>query len=350
MTGPAALARASAVGFTAGALATAGCLPKSAVSRRDEVSADAYTLSVQADVTTTGLPDSVPSVPRFTYALRADLRVQWARSFRDGSIGRLVQFDAAEATVARDGAPASVAAPLVGAWLELRTFDTGEVLSVGPLAPWAGTGGHLDALDVIWPALSPRIPELREGSTERHVGTVPTALTGGPRVRTTYTLDWTQDPAREGAATYRSTGDARAKGDTVDVTAAVRGRVVVDTGAARLLEHDLNVDRVVRTRWPTGTAVEQSQRITVSLRWAGARPAVPLAVPADLARGDDPIADASPLRRADGRQPPPDVLDTRAALPFLLLPDDLPEETLEGIRQSLVGSATLSSQVSPARP
>ncbi len=331
------------------AAALAACLPPTAVSRRDEVPADAYSLSVQADVTTSGLPADAPPVAPFTYALRADVRVQWARTFRDGSIGRLVQFDAAEATVARDGgAPVPVPALIVGAWVELRTFDTGEVLSVGPIAPWAGTRGHLEALDVIWPTLS-RIPELASsapGAAARRVGAMPMVLSGGPRVRTTSTTDWTL----EQAGVYRNEGYAHTSGGPIDAVAESSARVVVDIAAARLVEHDLTVDRVVRSRWPTGGTVEQAQRIVLSLRWTGARPAIPLAVPADLARGDDPIADAAPLRRADGREAPPDALDVRAALPFLLLPDDLPEETLEALRQSLVGPATLLPQVSPAPP
>ncbi len=335
------------------ALPLAACLPKHAVSRHDELQADAYALEARVDVQTEGLP-AEQSVPPFQMVWSGTAQVQWARSFRDGSIGRLVALEVVQARIVRDGATVSVPSALDGAWLELRAFDDGQVLSVEQLAPWVGTQGHVETLDVLWPVLSPvlspRIPELSVGQAAHDEVSYPTRIEGGPRLQTRMSLDWTLRDVRAGVGDYTVSGSARASSPTVDSTASLEGALRVDGRSARLLRHASSWTRTVDTRWPSGARVSQRQSLSLTLEWIGSSPAVPLEGGVDLVRGDDPVADATSLRRADGRAPPPLVGPLIASLPFLLLPDDLPDDRLTEVRRVLLGPATLPSSVGALPP
>ncbi len=325
-----------------GAFTASACLPPQAVLREQDVVADVYRFTIRADAQTRlDAPPGAeaPVVPDFPFAYDGTLHVQWARTFRDGSLGRLVRLD--DLRDPATGAPA----PARGAWVELRAFDSGQILSVGPLAAWSGTDGHLEALDVLWPTLSPRLPALEVGETSRDEVSFPTSVRGGARVQTRMSLDWTLEEQAQRIGTYAVRGTAHASAGSVTADAILRGSAQVDAAAARLLRHDTTWERTVVTRWPTGATVSQSQRIALDLRWTGTVPSTPILREADLSRGDDPVADAAPLRLADGSAAPDASVDARKQLPYLLLPDTLPEDVLEGLRHALVGPATL-----PANP
>ena len=84
------------------------------------------------------------------------------RRFRDGSLGAQLRVVDAELTV--DGEPVPV--ELVGRTAELRTFANGEILDIGWIDRLSGPGRHLDAFEVIFPALSPAPPSVKVGVEE----------------------------------------------------------------------------------------------------------------------------------------------------------------------------------------
>jgi hypothetical protein len=92
------------------------------------------------------------------------LRLHWepSRHFRDGSFGRLVEFDEAEMSVRREGKTTIVPLELAGRAVELRTFPNGEVLDVSWISRISGAGRSMDVFDVVFSAISPSPPPLKE--------------------------------------------------------------------------------------------------------------------------------------------------------------------------------------------
>ncbi len=352
-------------------LLAVGCLPKGSLSSVDSLPADRYVVTVTTDVTTEPARVLAPFHRAWTY----ELVTRWARDFRDGSRGRYVRFDRAVSHRSEDGTEHPD--PLQGAWFELRTFDSGAILAVEPLAGHVGRhAGNLEALDLLWAALSPAPPDLSRrgedvlpeglpcdgcagkaspaGDVHRAVTSIPTTLGRELRLRTVLTSGWWSLPTSNAAACdgvgrcgvldWSGRLEGTTEGDAVAQRGArptprpvrVRGRasgnVVLDTDAARVLTSTLAATRDVTTRWPAGalaslgvadaTDLVQRQAWRITVRWAGTA-APPRFAPAPDAHAS-PRADALPLTLADGTTadggaspglPDPDTL------PFLLLPD-----------------------------
>lgn len=307
-------------------LVLAGCLPQGALGRGDALEADRYRFHVSIETTTAGL-----DVPPFVWHVEGTLLSSFSRGFRDGSLGRLVRFEDVQARVERSGIRTDVPRPgLDGAWLELRAFPAGQILTVGPLAPWTGRDGHLELLDFLWPALSPSAPALRVGASAPAEASWPIAVAGLPPARARTSTRWTLLDRTGGAGHLSYTGELTISGGPMTARGEVSGEVHIDGGAARVVSHALRWRRVVRTVWPGERVVSQSQSIVVDLRLEGTAPAPAIDNPP---QPDDPAADARPLRLADGREPSPAPLDPSAVLPFLLLPDDATPGEWDGLRR-----------------
>ncbi len=349
----------------------AGCLPQGALSRHEALPAERYQVHVDVAVTTS--PESV--LAPFDRSWRFELVTRWARDFRDGSRGRYVRFERS--------APDPGADSLHDAWLELRTFDSGQILAVNPLAGHVGRdAGNLETLDLVWAALSPAppdfsrradvpllpAPEAREALTvgvpipdartavHRAVTSIPTILDRNLRLRTVLASEWWRVPTEDAPScagvrrcvglAWTGTLEGTTEGDAVAARGArpaprpvrVRGRasghVVLDTDSARVLASGIDATREVTTHWPEGALASlgttgaqdlvqhQTWRITVTR--LGTTEAPRFATVADAhasARGD-----AAPLTLADGSTADggtPAGLPAPEALPFLLLPDRL---------------------------
>ncbi|MFZ5475219.1 MAG: hypothetical protein ACOZNI_00465 [Myxococcota bacterium] len=314
-------------------LALFACLPKEAIGRREDLEADRYRLEVSVATVTEGPAEVAP----FTWRLEGDVLASWTRSFRDGSIGRLVRLEGITAKVERDGVASPAPAGLDGAFFELRAFPEGEVLKVGPLAPWAGGTAHVEVLDLLWPALSPAIPPLDPGESAPKTTSWPTALGSVAPVRNRLDTTWSLAGKGAGEATLRYVGR-----QTVGILGEgdVEGEVELDTRTPRLLSHALTARRAVRTQWPAGSVL-QRQDLRLSLRFVGTAPAPHAVAPAVA---DSPIADAAPLELSDGRAFPPAPEDALSRLPFVLLPDDLDEAARGAIRARLLDAGRVSPQ------
>ncbi len=105
-----------------------------------------------------------------------------ARSFRDGSLGDRVTFEG----VARNGEPID----LGGISIELRSFGNGEILALDALEHAVGTGRDADLMIPLWPALSPRLPEIEPGETTRQRSNLPFLLEDGQGMIVGLDLEW----------------------------------------------------------------------------------------------------------------------------------------------------------------
>ena len=82
------------------------------------------------------------------------------RRFRDGSFGTQLRVE--DATLTMDGE--AVPLELVGRTAELRTFANGEILDIGWVDKFSRPARHMDAFEVIFPALSPAPPSVTVGA------------------------------------------------------------------------------------------------------------------------------------------------------------------------------------------
>jgi hypothetical protein len=307
-------------------LLLSSCLPRQALSRRDEVEADRYRLSMELTVSTSGVP-----LDPFVWRLEGDLGWSFTRSFRDGSLGHLVRFDGLQGQIERAGSVRAVPAVLGEALFELRAFGDGEVLVVSGAPAWAGEAGHSEHLDLLWALLSPHVPG-REDAGGGMVTSVPAWVDSGPRVRTRLRSTWSEDGDR-----LRYAGDISSEGGGVRGAGTFQGELTLGGREARVRTHAITWSREWETRWP-GAAVTQQVDGRATLTWLGDEPAPPLDMPLGM---DDRNADATPLRLRDGRTvtDPPSV--PAGPFPFLLVPDDLPVEEREALRSALVGAGTM---------
>ncbi len=94
------------------------------------------------------------------WTLTGDLVVTPTQRFRDGSIGHRLRFESVEETL--EGEDKSIASPLTGRTVELRTFEDGEVLDVRDGQHIAGWGRGGDWVDILLPLVSPAPPEFKK--------------------------------------------------------------------------------------------------------------------------------------------------------------------------------------------
>ena len=316
----------------------AGCLPKQALSRRDEVGAESYALSVTTDVTSAGALTLEP----FRWTLSGTLLTSYTRTFRDGSLGTLVRFSGVKSTISRGAGtpvslPASLPAPLEGAHFELRAFPSGELLRVSGLSAYVGRRGHAEVLDLVWAALSPHLPGKKQGDAPL-ITSWHHALRGGPGVRTRMEAGWR--PVRMAAgAGWQYEGTLEGNGGYVRSSGTTRGEITLGgQGDPRVVAHRFDVARSVETAWPTGARAIQGWNTTGELRHVGTADAPPLEMPVGEA---DAEADARSLRLRDGREVSDPAVDGIESLPYLLLPDDLTEEAVAAVRATLAGTGRL---------
>jgi hypothetical protein len=322
-------ARVSACAALAAVTLLGGCLPKGALSRRDEALADRYSLALDVAVRTEGL-----DLPPFVWHVEGAVDWSFTRAFRDGSLGHLARFDGLSATTTREGGPAvATPTPLDGAFVELRSFADGQLLAVTGASPWAGNPGHAEVLDVLWPALSPHLPSARADASAPLVTSWPTWVGGGPKVRTR--LEARYAPAGE---TWAYTATLAGTGGYVTIAGQATGTVELGEGDARLGAHTFDWTRTVTTVWAGGRQIVQTQHLTGSLRHVGTVPAPLLDMPVGA---PDAASDARALHLRDGRHAEDPPVDLTATLPFLLLPDDLPADVRARLGAEVAGTGSM---------
>jgi len=289
------------------ALLLVGCLPRQALSRADDLEATRYRVAV-------ALHAEAGEFPEVRWAVEGELTWQWTRTFRDGTLGHLVAFDGVRSA---DGTSV-----WEGAALEIRSFPDGEIVVVDGLGPWSGTAGHLELVDALWPALSPRRPS--DPSAEVRAAW-PVLFPQGPGVRYEALGRWAaagEDTRWE--ATVTGTGPA------LSSAGSLRGELESDRAGVRRAELERS-NRLV-SRWAGGREVTQEVHGTVTVERLGPTPRLPLL---DRYARDDAASDLQGVRLTDGR-----TVDRARVrpdqLPFLLLD----EASVGTARGTLIGTGS----------
>lgn len=174
------------------------CLPKYAVSGREQFPADQHVLEL-----------TLSRAETTTYT--GSVWVQYTRTFRDGSLARLVVVQ--------------LPGLVDGAWVELRSFNDGRILDLANVSAWPTQG--VPFLDDVWHAVNPLIQGRKREIQALWVQPLLRAagvVTQGAHDDGGYTVTW---PEGERAVTLdprtvRSTQTLRCGGHGGSVVSAVR--------------------------------------------------------------------------------------------------------------------------------
>ena len=288
-------------------LTLTGCLPPGALSREDDLAALRYHVEVGVSAAE-GF-----GLPAWSWTAGGEAVMGWSRTFRDGTIGHSVRFE---------GMVDDVGAPVWDqAVIELRTFPSGEIVAIEGLAPWSGTAGHLELADLLWPALSPRVPDAPRGEAVTGTAAWPVLFPAGPGPRLRMEGSWT---LRDHEVVWG--GTLSGESGRVRLDGRVDGRYTRTDD--RVTAAQVDSARTVTTRWAAGAQHVQAVVSSVSVSLLGEVPAAPLAPRAAATADADP--DALPLVFADGRAVVPGPASD-AHLPFLAVS----ASTAERIRGTL---------------
>ena len=156
--------------------------------------------------------------------------------------------------------------PAAGRVVDLRHFDSGEILALDWLGHAAGPGPALDVLSPIFPILSPKVPLVRPGRPGRMITAWPVAVGPDRKLRERVRTTWTHGgKARvEGRPTllvsYR--GEWETEGEdaghrppvAVEARGTVEGRVWLDVRDMSVVVHEFRWERRVALAYPGAEA------------------------------------------------------------------------------------------------
>jgi hypothetical protein len=262
-----------------------------------------YAFQLDARFSTQAVEDGQPA-PLLVQAgtgelhLRGELRRTPTRTFRDGSRGWMVRFEDVEQAASLDGP--WIEAGLSGRSVELRTFSSGEILAIRDVEHVAGPGRYGDVVDVLFPALSPVVPDLEPGDQAWRRSAWPLVIGSKRAWQNALVATWTHQGREAGQVLLSYAGGLEGKGQDARVDARLTqsgtasGEMRLRAADLRLLQHELDWTRVVQVDYGERLQLTQTQDFDGVLELIGEEPGPTLAV-----RGGPPTAedDAAPTGR-----------------------------------------------------
>jgi len=168
--------------------------------------------------------------------------------------------------------------PLDGRVVDLRHFESGEILALDWLEYAAGPGGGIDVISPIFALVSPKVPLLRRGQQGRMITAWPVQV--GPdrkvteRIRTTWTHLGTARVGGRATHAFRYDGDWETTGEDAGHQPAVgvqgRGRASgslwLDVSDLTVMAHEFDWERRLVLNYPRapgdGLELVQLQRLS----------------------------------------------------------------------------------------
>jgi hypothetical protein len=254
-------------------LALAGCGPRVAPA---PVADERFTVQLEGSFAT--VQSAGPSIPvpgPFTESWTLDLLIVPLEAHPDDSITRRWTIVAAV-----DAAGAAL--PLTGRVFDVRQFPSGELLQLGHVGRAVGPGYGMEAWDLLFFAVSPKVPAVGRQPVRGTTGwTTPFGL--GRSQRLIHSAIWALAPLAPGdppgalAVTWADPVALEGRGTDrgVDPAPEVRwdgrggeGRVVLARDGGALLSHRLRLERQATLRFPgaPGGPVELQQDHAVEIR------------------------------------------------------------------------------------
>lgn len=228
------------------------------------MSLDVHTETARGD----GKPLDTVLTPlaRIDESRRFSIRGERALRHPDGSRGTRLQFSGDD--------------PLAGRVVDLRHFESGEILALDWLEHAAGSAGGVDVISPIFPLVSPKVPLLRRGEQGRMITAWPVEV--GPdrkvteRIRTVWTHLGTQRVGGRATHAFRYEGDWETTGEDAGHTPVVgvegRGRATgalwLDVSDLSVMAHEFDWERRLVLDYPAapGGALQLVQRQHLSGR------------------------------------------------------------------------------------
>lgn len=291
------------------ALVSTGCLPRTALTRREALEADRYAVAYCLDA------EAADPLPPARWCLTGTVDRFWVRTFRDGTHGEALIWSDTAATLAVAGVDTPLPPPLDGAVLELRRTPSGRVVAVDGVAGWTGPARGADRLDLLWPLFAPELPDVPAGGEARTDHSLGLTVPGLPLTRTRWRATWTTTAAAPGEAALHATVRLERAGEAVGGPGELEADWRLERRTQRVEAVTAAGRRTLRVELPGGT-VEQPARVTVDVRRVG------VVTPPALGRAyvaDDPYADAAPVQLADGREAIRTPVDARVTLPWVVV-------------------------------
>ena len=225
-----------------------------------------YDLRLRGNFSTRGEDGLQVTVPDQQLVLRGRVVLADATLYRDGSVGTVVLLE--ELTDEGTG----LVHGLSGRAMELRHFPSGEVLEVHGLDHLAGPGRNGDALDILIPLFSPKIPQVSPGKEERTLSRYPVRLDEDRGHQVEVVANWVSEGSRKRslATDLRYEGQLRCSGTDRELQVSCAGGVAGEIRRDRwggILVHDLNWTRTVVLQGPGGTLVQEQVLEAQATRW-----------------------------------------------------------------------------------
>lgn len=171
-----------------GALACARSAPPTPASVHVPALRYSVQLDARFDTTATGggLGPWAEAAP-FSERWALELETAPGRRYRDHSVGEVLWIRSATVDAGQGPAPH----PLAGHFVTVRRFASGEILAVEDAEHAVGGDRQLEVLDLLLPALSPKVPVLRKGESVTWNTRWPLQLAGDLRQKGLLRLTWT---------------------------------------------------------------------------------------------------------------------------------------------------------------
>ena len=248
------------------------CLPKQgALNASPE---RRYAIELFAEFDTRGVGVDLSGLERQEVHLRGEAVRVNTRTFTDGSHGDMLRFTRLEQ--ASDAGGPWVADELSGLSVELRVFDSGEILRVGDAEHLAGAPRHGEVFDVLLPAISPMVPAVAPGEQSYRRTTWPFEVARERGWRNELVLLYTNQGVEDGplgrTARLDYTGELAGEGSDrrmeaeVALDGSAEGTVWMRTTDAALLRHELDWTREVHATYGSGAELVQVQHFVATIQ------------------------------------------------------------------------------------
>ena len=198
--------------------------------------------------------------------LRGQLRRTPSRVFRDGSRGWLLRFEDVQQAASAEGP--WIEAGLSGRSVEMRGFPNGEILAIDDVEHIAGPERHGEVFDLLFPAVSPVVPEIDPGESSWRRNSWPMVVSNNRAWQNSLVASWTHQGREAGVLQLSYEGKLEGKGKDgrlemkSEQSGQASGELRMRASDLKVLQHELDWTRVVEADYGERIELVQTQRLS----------------------------------------------------------------------------------------